>query len=49
VSASDYERSPIALYQALNDPAHPLDSLKGADRNKELVRMGKIIHKMVVA
>lgn len=47
-SATDYERSQIAMYQALNDPAHPLDSLKISDRNKELVRIGRVIHEMAV-
>ena len=47
VSASDYERSKIATYQALNDPAHPLDSLKRSDLNKELVRIGKVVHELV--
>lgn len=37
VSASLYEETDIAKYQAANDPTRPLDSLKGADLNKELV------------
>jgi hypothetical protein len=44
LSASDYHHSPIATYQALNDPTRPLDSLKPAGRNKELVRIGGTIH-----
>jgi hypothetical protein len=44
LSASDYQRSPIAIYEALNDPGRPLDSLKPAVRNKELVRIGSTIH-----
>ena len=37
VRASLYEETDIAKYQAANDPTRPLDSLKGADLNKELV------------
>jgi nucleoside phosphorylase len=39
VSASLYEETEIAAYEALNDPSNPLDSLKPARRNEELVRI----------
>jgi hypothetical protein len=39
VSASVYKRTPIAVYQAANDPARPLNSLSVANRDKELVRV----------
>lgn len=45
VSASMYKETEIAAYQAVNDPSQPLDSLKLADLNKELVRIGEIIKK----
>lgn len=45
VSASMYKETEIAAYQAVSDPSHPLDSLKPADLNKELVRIGEIIKK----
>jgi hypothetical protein len=43
VSASMYEETDIANYQAANDPTRPLDSLKGADLNKELVSIARKI------
>lgn len=39
VSASAYDISPLAKYQAINDPSKPLDSLSGPKRNRELVRI----------
>lgn len=39
VSASAYRLTPVAKYQAVNDPSKPLDSLSGPKRNKELVRI----------
>jgi hypothetical protein len=39
VSASMYKVTEIAGYQAVNDPSSPLDSLKPAGLNKELVRI----------
>ena len=39
VSASMYNDTEIADYQAVNDPFHPLDSLNSAHRNQELVRI----------
>jgi hypothetical protein len=43
VSASLYEETEIAKYQAANDPSRPLDGLKGADLNKELVSIARKI------
>lgn len=43
VSASLYEETAIAKYQAANDPTRPLDSLKAADLNKELVSIARKI------
>ncbi|MEK6287612.1 MAG: toll/interleukin-1 receptor domain-containing protein [Acidobacteriota bacterium] len=43
VSASLYDETDIAKYQAANDPTRPLDSLKGADLNKELVSIARKI------
>jgi internalin A len=43
VSASLYEETPIVRYQAVNDPARPLDSLTSADLNKTLVEIAKNI------
>lgn len=39
VSASLYEETLIAKYQALNNPARPLDSLSSAERNQVLVKI----------
>lgn len=39
VSASLYEETEIAKYQALNDPARPLDSLTRSERNQVLVKI----------
>lgn len=43
VSASLYEETEIAKYQAANDPSKPLDSLRGSDLNKELVSIARKI------
>ena len=43
VSASLYEETEIADYQAANAPSNPLDSLSPADLNKELVEICKKI------
>jgi formylglycine-generating enzyme required for sulfatase activity len=43
VSASLYRETAIADYQAANNPAKPLDSLRGADLNKELVQIAEKI------
>ncbi len=43
VTASLYEETEIADYQAVNDPSKPLDSLKGSALNKELVEIAKEI------
>jgi hypothetical protein len=43
LTASAYKETPLVAYQALNDPTQPLDSLKGAKRNQELVRIAERI------
>jgi formylglycine-generating enzyme required for sulfatase activity len=43
VSAGLYTETPIAEYQAVNDPAKPLDSLSLAQVNAELVRIAQKI------
>jgi iSTAND domain-containing protein/TIR domain-containing protein len=43
VSASLYEGTEIAEYQAANDPTKPLDSLRGPQLNKELVSIARKI------
>jgi formylglycine-generating enzyme required for sulfatase activity len=43
VSASLYTETPIADYQAANDPATPLDSLSQAALNAELVKIARKI------
>jgi len=43
VSASLYEETPIAEYEAANDPTEPLDSLRGAELNRELVSIARKI------
>jgi formylglycine-generating enzyme required for sulfatase activity len=43
VSASLYTETPIAAYQAANDPAKPLDSLSPAQVNAELVKIAQRI------
>jgi len=43
VSASLYTETPIADFQAANDPAKPLDSLNHAEVNAELVRIAQKI------
>ena len=43
VSASLYRRTDIAKYQAANNPAQPLDSLRPAALNRELVKIAEMI------
>jgi TIR domain len=43
LTASAYKETPLVAYQALNDPVQPLDSLKGAKRNQEFVRIAESI------
>jgi formylglycine-generating enzyme required for sulfatase activity len=43
VSASLYRRTDIAKYQAANDPARPLDSLRPSALNRELVKIAERI------
>jgi formylglycine-generating enzyme required for sulfatase activity len=43
VSASLYRRTDIAKYQAANDPERPLDSLRPAALNGELVKIAEMI------
>jgi hypothetical protein len=43
VSASLYRRTDIAKYQAANNPARPLDSLRAAALNRELVKIAEKI------
>lgn len=43
VSASLYEETEIAEYEAANDPTKPLDSLRGADLYRELVSIARKI------
>ncbi|HZO30034.1 MAG TPA: toll/interleukin-1 receptor domain-containing protein [Chloroflexota bacterium] len=45
VSASMYSVTEIAEYQAVNDPARPLDSLNGAARNRTLVEIAQEVQK----
>jgi TIR domain len=49
VSASAYLETPIRDYQAANDPARPLDSLKPAKLNEELVRICEAVHEAAEA
>ena len=46
LSTSMYEHSPIAEYQALNDPSKPLDKLSKAKRNEELTLIGKELYRL---
>lgn len=46
VSASLYKETEIAVYQPINDPARPLDSLSPANLNKELVYLCEQIKKI---
>lgn len=39
IHSSLYQETPIARYQAANDPARPLSSLQESDQNKELVEI----------
>ncbi len=48
VDYSGYRETPIASFQALNDPGKPLLSLKGATRSKALVAICEKIKKAVV-
>ena len=43
VSASAYLETALRDYQAVNDPARPLDSLKSAKLNEELVKICEVI------
>ena len=43
VSASMYEETAISAYQAANDPLKPLDKLRSAELNQELVKISKNI------
>jgi hypothetical protein len=43
VSASLYTETPIAEYQAANNPARPLDRLRRSDVNRELVKIAQKI------
>jgi len=43
LSASLYDETQIAKYQAANDPEHPLDGMRKARWNKELVNIAKKI------
>jgi internalin A len=43
VSASSYRGTYIETYQAVNDPAKPLDVMSRASLNKELVRISEVI------
>lgn len=43
VSASLYEETEIGTYEPANDPSHPLDSLRSADLNRELVSIARKI------
>ena len=43
VSASLYKRTDIAKYQAANNPAQPLDSLRPPALNRELVKIAEMI------
>jgi hypothetical protein len=45
VSATNYEVTDLARFNAANDPTRPLDSLKGANRNREWVAICKKILK----
>ena len=44
VSASAYKQTPIAQYQAANDPAHPLNALTVAQRDREWVSICDKLH-----
>jgi hypothetical protein len=44
---SMYEETEIANYQSVNDPARPLASISGANREKELVRICKKIKEAI--
>jgi formylglycine-generating enzyme required for sulfatase activity len=47
VSASLYRRTDIAKYQAANNPAQPLDSMRTSALNRELVKIAEIIEEAV--
>ncbi|HLG16878.1 MAG TPA: toll/interleukin-1 receptor domain-containing protein [Blastocatellia bacterium] len=48
VSACLFEETELAKYQAMNDPARPLDTLKASDLNKEMVNLARQIKAAVV-
>lgn len=47
VSHCLYRHTEIAAYQALNNPGQPLDSMRGARLNHEIVRICELISKAV--
>ena len=47
VSASLYEETELANYQAANDPLQPLDSLNDSELNRELVNIARKIKAVV--
>ncbi|MEW6153524.1 MAG: GAF domain-containing protein [Actinomycetota bacterium] len=47
VSASSYDETPIAAYQATWDPGRPLDGLTRAEQNEALVRISKKVKQAV--
>ena len=49
VSSSLYQETPISSYQAVNDPARPLDGLSQANRNKELVEISRRIKNAAIS
>ena len=49
VSASAFTETEIRNYQAANNPARPLDTLKSAALNKELVRICELIKKAILS
>jgi TIR domain-containing protein len=42
-SASLYRETPLAGFQALNDPSKPLDALTGSERNRVMVSVAEKI------
>lgn len=49
VSASAFTETEIRHYQAVNDPAKPLDTLKSAKLNSELVRICETVKSAIAA
>lgn len=47
VSASAYEQTEIARFQAANNPSKPLDSLSPAELKSELIKIGRVIKSRV--